>query len=205
MLPSQTVAPEFRKEISSACSIRSIASKPRVTATAAAAAWDCQSHAISRRRMAAWCDCATCRRAGWRQCWCCPGAPETILPGLACAGPFHNDDLRCGCLLPDLHRRAVFRGLVPLAGALDALELADHHAPGRPVAFQHVDLAAAGDELSAELGERRRYELAVFLVTHRVVHVDLRNQVSRHDLVSVKTIPGVRPLGKPGPLAISCV
>src|SRR5258706_10660722 len=79
----------------------------------------------------------------------------------------------------DLLRKLVFLRVVPLARTGGAFEFEDDQALRTPAAFEHVDLAAANDELAAVLGQSRADQLAVFLIRDGIVDFDFGNDVGR--------------------------
>src|SRR5579859_46236 len=98
------------------------------------------------------------------------------------SGPFDHDDIALRRLHPDPLRHAIFFGVIPLSRAVGAFEFQDDDAFRVPVAFQHVDLAAADNELATVLGECGTDHLAVFIVSGGIVDIDVDDHVSGHAL-----------------------
>ena len=85
--------------------------------------------------------------------------------------------------LPDLQCSLVFLGVVPAVGGSDIGKF-DHDDPlGLRLAFEQFDAAAAHDEPPAETGDAGGCERAVLLVSDRIGHLNIGDQIGGHRLL----------------------
>src|SRR5262249_1909988 len=103
--------------------------------------------------------------------------------------PFGDDQLRLGGRPAKRAGIGVLGRRPPRLRLLHARELDDDEALRRPRAFHRVGLAAADDETAAVLLDARRHHRLVVLVSRRVLHVHLHDDIGSHGQRSEGDVP----------------
>src|SRR5215510_4214903 len=92
----------------------------------------------------------------------------------------HHDQVRSGSLEAYGLGLAVFLGVVPALGLLEAGKLEEHQPGGLPAALELLEGAATDEELAAVLGDGGGHALPVLVVEGGVVDLDVDDHVGSH-------------------------